>query len=721
MRRTTTIPALGSIALRLTALAAAMTAATLTRADNVSGGDDKSQQIIVTGHYEQQENATTGDTAQLLKDQPGISFYGAGGASSLPVLHGLNDERIKLLIDGAPSTSACANHMNPSLSYIDASQVKAVQVMAGLTPVSAGGDSIAGTIAVDSAAPRFATDDSTLYSAATLGGFYKSINNNIGIAASAALADQHFSLGYNGAIDRAQSYYDGRGDKVLDTQYKTENHQLTVGLRDDVQTLTLKLGYQYIPYQGYANQFMDMVGNRSDSAKLQYTRNFNWGEFIARAFWQDVEHQMGFFTAEKPGVMPMNTEGTDTGYALQGNIALSDAHTLRVGHDLHRFRLDDWWPAVAGSMMMGPLTYQNINDGKRDRIGVFAESDYRWNQRWSTQFGVRSDTVKMDTGAVQPYNTQNPIPSMGMGMPMANPDAAAALAFNARNNARSDTHIDATALARYEPNKTTQYEFGYARKTRSPNLYERYSWGVGSMATRMIGWYGDANGYIGNLDLEPETAHTLSASFDWHDAEHSLWQLALTPYYTYVDNYIDVDQVGTSTLTGGITRNTLQFANHDATLYGVDASGQMRAWDSAQFGRGVVKAIFGYTHAKRNDSGDSLYQIMPANTKVFLEQTRGGWTNIAEVQWVARKTRVQELRLENATASYTLVNLRTAYTWSLSAQRSLRFDVGIRNLFDRYYALPLGGVSVAEWKNSGDLRQVAGPGRSFEAGATLKF
>ena len=673
---------------------------------------DKPQQILVTGGRLVEPTATTGDAAQLLEDKPGVSLYGAGGASHLPVLHGLNDDRINLLIDGAPATSACANHMNPALSYIDASAVRSVDVVAGLTPVSLGGDSIAGTIVIDSAPPHYADTADKLYRAASASVSYRSVASAVGFAASAALADQHFSVGYNGAIDRAQSYDDGHGEKVLDTLYKTENHQLTFGMRDDVQQLALKLGYQYIPYQGYANQFMDMVGNRSDSVKLHYTRSFGWGELSARAFWQGVEHQMGFFTSEKPGQMPMHTEGTDAGYALQGDIALSDGHTLRIGQDLHRYRLDDWWPAVDGSAMMGPLDYKNINDGRRDRIGVFVESDDHWNARWSTLLGVRSDVVKMDTGDVQPYSWM---------MSMMNVDRDAALAFNARSHARTDTHVDLTALARYEPTATATYAFGYARKTRSPNLYERYSWGEGAMATRMIGWFGDANGYVGNLDLEPEVAHTLSATLDWHDARHALWQIAVTPYYTYVDNYIDADLIGTTTLSDGITRNTLQFANHDATLYGVDMTGQARAWESARFGRGLVKAVFGYTHAKRDDNGDPLYQIMPANLKLALEQTRGGWSNAAEVQWVARKSRVEEQRLEQQTASYTLVNLRTGYAWKLSDQGSVRIDAGIRNLLNRYYRLPLGGVSVAEWKQTGELSPVAGPGRSYDIGVTLTY
>ena len=81
----------------------------------------------------------TSDTARLLGDVPGMSLYGAGGVSSLPSLHGLADDRLRLKVDGMDLISACANHMNPPLSYIDPTSVGSIEVYAGTTPVSVGG------------------------------------------------------------------------------------------------------------------------------------------------------------------------------------------------------------------------------------------------------------------------------------------------------------------------------------------------------------------------------------------------------------------------------------------------------------------------------------------------------------------------------------------------------------------------------------------------------
>ena len=56
--------------------------------------------------------------------------------------------------------------------------------------------------------------------------------------------------------------------------------------------------------------------------------------------------------------------------------------------------------------------------------------------------------------------------------------------------------------------------------------------------------------YVGNINLKPETAHTLSYDrHAVHDGASSRtaaakdWELKITPYYTYVEDYIDVEQM----------------------------------------------------------------------------------------------------------------------------------------------------------------------------------
>jgi iron complex outermembrane receptor protein len=143
--------------------------------------------------------------------------------------------------------------------------------------------------------------------------------------------------------------------------------------------------------------------------------------------------------------------------------------------------------------------------------------------------------------------------------------ATDAAAFNAASRAHADADVDATALARWEPNTGSTVEFGYARKSRAPNLYERYAWSTNWMASQMIGWFGDDNAYVGNLAVKPENANTVSGPARWRWRGERAWEVKATPYVTYVENYVDVDTLATM-MDGMSTFAQLEFANHSARI-----------------------------------------------------------------------------------------------------------------------------------------------------------
>ena len=498
------------------------------------------------------EKPVTNDTAALLANAPGVSLYQAGGVSSLPAIHGMADDRVRTELNGMLITSACGNHMNPALSYIDPAAVSQAKVMAGITPVSSGGDSIGGTILVESAGPRFAAPGEAIaYGTASV--FARSNGGGIAASGSASAATDNINITYTGAWSRSGDYKDGNGDTVKSTLYEAENHMLSLAVRDKDNLLVVQGGVQHIPYQGFVNQYMDMTGNDAWFVNARYTGRIDWGKLDLRTYYQDTRHEMNFLddkqNATHTASMPMDTHGQNFGYSVKAEIPESRHDMLRVGNELHGFLLDDWWPPVPMGGMWSPgnmccNTFWNINGGQRYDFGTFVEWERKWDRQWTTLLGVRNDTVWMDTGNVQGYSAlpvTNPA-KMWQSYPI---DAAA---FNAKDHARTDVNFDATALARYEPNSVSAYEGGYAMKTRSPSLYERYTWSTNSMAMNMIGWFGDGNGYVGNIDLKPETAHTLSFTAGWHDggslkdAPAREWELKITPYYTYVVDYIDVNR-----------------------------------------------------------------------------------------------------------------------------------------------------------------------------------
>ena len=100
----------------------------------------------IDSEYLKSLTSSTSNTASLLKNIPGLNIQSGGGVSGLPVIHGFADDRLRVKVDGMDLISACANHMNPALSYIDPSSVGIAKAFAGIAPVSLGGDSIGGTI-----------------------------------------------------------------------------------------------------------------------------------------------------------------------------------------------------------------------------------------------------------------------------------------------------------------------------------------------------------------------------------------------------------------------------------------------------------------------------------------------------------------------------------------------------------------------------------------------
>lgn len=645
------------------------------------------------------------DNEQLLRNK-GVDFSAAGGVSALPLLNGMMGNRIKVLIDGNDIGAACANEMNPPLSYISANQIHDVAVFAGVSPVSMGGDNIAGVISVSSINPTFTDSDTLSHQRSYLGSHYQSNGEVLKLIAGTELSSKSISLKYDGAYSDANSYRDGNDEKVPDTLYRAQNHQLVGAWKKGDEQLAVKLSHQYIPFQGFANQYMDMTKNQSVGATLQYQRPLAEGNLLARLNWQGIEHEMGFFTAEKPGTMPMLTDSDDYSYQLHWQTPLSDTTSLIIGQEFYQFTLNDVWPAVPGSMMMGPNDYININDGKRQRLAIFAELNQQLTRQWQLNYGLRLEQVSTNTGEVQAYS------NMMMGMMAA--DALAAQAFNQQDRKQRDTLADVSISANYQLDDTQQLQFGLAQKNRAPNLYERYSWGQGQMAISMIGWFGDGNGYIGDINLKPETARTLSIAY-LYNSDNTMLQIR--PFYTRVSDFIDVDIAG-SFNSGANLRHRLQFVNLDATLYGIEASGQWLLASDARFGQWQLQAEAKVNRGTRDSSNEPLYQQRPFNTSVQLQHQLGKLQTALKWQWQDGKSRLDSRRLENATASYALLDLTSQWQ-----HEQLTLSLGVSNLLDKDYELPLGGVNIALYRqdNSNGFTQLKGAGRSVNAGIRYDF
>ncbi len=708
---------------------------TLTVSDQLPG-ESLNDSALDTGTLSAGQ-ARSSDTASLFKDIPGVSLGTGGGVSSLPSVHGMADDRVKISVNGMNITSACSNHMNPSLSYISPANVGKALVMAGITPVSMGGDSTGGTIVVDALAPDFASSADKPLFFASAGGFFRSANDNIGNNASVQYANQDYSFDANASWSKAINYRSGDdGPAVLPSRFLSSNLYLRAAKALDHGYIAADVGLQHIPYQGFPNQRMDVVENNAVLGGISFENQYDWGKLDGRVYHHQTWHTMDTLEERNTAPMVMKTEGSDLGYRIRAHIPWNKIHTFRIGSEFFRQTLDDWWPSTPNT---GPQDFLSINNGERNRLGTFAEWQADWNADWSSQLGLRNDMVWMDTDPVHAYYPEANDLEAGIWAP----------GFNGADRQKTDTNFDVTAQTRYTANAWSQYEVGMARKTRSPNLYERYGWyGHNSMIT----WFGDGNAYAGNPDLKPEVAYNFSLTGSWHDAGEKVWSLRVSPYYTHIVDYIwgQTESIALDGFRG------MQFVNLPyADLYGVDAAMRYVFAEESDTGKWAARGKLAYVRGigKNGTSGRpcpyaeiglsgvcdargwpvdglqspdkvNLYHLMPLNGGITLENSlEGEWGSLQSeisLDLVKRKTALATTYGEPATPGYALLNVLSRYQY-----QNFKLDFGVDNLLDKRYFHPLGGVDIVATYEQGypppGLLPVAAMGRSVFVSVNVEY
>lgn len=702
---------------------------------------------VLEGRALDLKRAANPDTASLLTNIPGINVNGVGALANIPVIRGMADDRLTIKVDGIDAISACSNHMNTPLSYVVPTSIQDIKVYKSIAPVSVGGNSIGGAIVVNTAQPEF-SDDGNLKLGGELGGFYYSNGDGNGANVSATAANDRVSVNYTGSTSKANNYKAGgnfnnwaqtlltsSGNQMLphnevgSTAFMTTNQAASLALKLlDNHTVQFQYATQSTPFEGFANQRMDMTGNQQQRLNLRYWGKYDWGKLEAQAYQETVNHAMNFgpnkqywyanmgSTNYNVGGMPMNTNSNTAGVKIKGDVNISTSSLLRAGGEWQRYYLNDWWSPVANSMSMGPYAYQNINGGLQQIASLFGEWEQRFTQDLRSTLGVRYSLVNSSTGNVHGYKPgyapTGYDAQMGAGvgnytgymMPhtgtcgAGNPcnEVNEAVQLNNGNRRATFNNVDVVLTTNYRHSERQDMDFGLSRQVRAPNLYELYTWSAWNMAAIMNNTAGDGNGYFGNPNLKPETAYTASGSYDLHTEDRS-WEIKAAPFYSYVQNYIDATQWSSNAVIGGEKTplissafNTLRYVNQDAQLAGADLSGRMPL-GKTEYGAFGLNGFLSYTWGRNQSTGYGLYNIMPLNAKMTFTHQTSGWDNALEFVAVARKSRTSIERNEIQTPGYFISNIQASYTW-----QKVRVDAGINNIFNTLYYNPLGGAYLGQ-------------------------
>jgi iron complex outermembrane receptor protein len=108
-----------------------------------------------------------------------------------------------------------------------------------------GGDSIGGTISIQSPDPVFAEPGKDILINGKASTFYRSNGDAFGGSIAAGVANQNVRLDYTGSHTESRNYNDGNGNDVKSSAYENQNHAATLSFKTDNHLVSIKGGQQH--------------------------------------------------------------------------------------------------------------------------------------------------------------------------------------------------------------------------------------------------------------------------------------------------------------------------------------------------------------------------------------------------------------------------------------------------------------------------------------------
>ncbi len=623
------------------------------------------------------------NSADLFRELPQVDIIHNGPQTGLAQIRGLTGDRVRVQIDGRTITPACPNHMDPPLHYAQTAAGDRIEVFAGVSPVSAGGDSLAGTIRLSRPDPVFGENTTALVGGG-LGASFHGDRDASGFTARLFATDARVRGEYRGEWFDADDLR-FPGGTVRASGYRSQRHTWIGSWRTGGGFIEIDAGVSSTRDAGTPVLPMDMVRDDSRHFGLRQKEAFAWGTLESRFYFHEIEHLMDNFSL-RPATMRMEApaESRDYGFSSSAAIDLPDG-ILRTGIDFH------WSELEARQVNAAGLFRDTFRDSHRTRTGLFAEWEKPWSERWETLLGLRADIVEADAGRVRSQ----------FGGPIVAADAAA---FNAGRRDHSDLLTDGTAALRWHATETTRLELALGLKNRAPSLVERYLYTPSNASAGLA----DGRTYLGNPDLDPESAFILSLGLH-HEEE--IWEASFTPFYQSIGDYIEGRPHPTRTDSTG--RPVLQFQNiHRAELYGAEI--QLQADLSERL---TLRSNGSWVRGRDVETGDPLYRIAPLSGLMAIDYEHRRWEASLECEWAIAQNRVSRLHGETRTPGYAVFHLRAVRGFG----NGVRVEAGVENLLDHRYADHLGGINRVAGGDVAVGARIPNAGRFVYTSVTWNF
>jgi len=634
--------------------------------------------VLTDADKERREGASLGATLDHLS---GVSSIGTGNQTSKPVIRGLSGNRISILSNGV-----AVDHQQFGVRHppnIDPFLSERIEVVRGASSILYGSGALGGAIDVQSLPLTFSADGSRDAGGQALLG-YRTNNDQSDVGVKGRVRQGRWSFGggivrrdgddietpdeptafnsttrgpfQSGAPSDQPAY---TGDLPF-TDFEQLNGQLGVGYRGDFGELRLR-------YSGWRNehnfllpppagnqppgQGPEGIGQNLENDELQLS-----GRLPAGSGWTLKPS----LTWQK-NLRQSNAPGTPRSELFDGTIDIEfDQYTARV--DATHGALGPFDDGTIGVELrrkdqVSRGTTQLTPGGEVENIGVFALEERTFGSL-TLQGGLRHDWHET--------------------LALAS-ETRAATSFGERD--RNDYSVTTGSLgAVYGLTQNLAIAANLGRGFRAPTLFELYADGVHG---------GVAAVQQGNADLDAERSLNTDLGLRWESPRLSA---SATFYRNVIDDYIFLEDTG-NTAPSGLP--VFAYRQDDAALTGLELQARGMVSESLE-----LAATYDTVDGENDATGEEL-PLQPAD-ELQVEAT---WFPAAQpplrdlyVRFGVRHNRSKDAAPNEpfaqfdgapfgtaSTDAYTVGDLGIGFAFGGNADRSMRFDLKIRNITDETY------------------------------------
>ncbi|WP_371194504.1 TonB-dependent receptor [Glaciecola sp. SC05] len=635
----------------------------------------------------QLNQASSPDMRSQLSMLPGLNINGNGAVSGVLQYRGLFGDRLRVNIDGNEVAGAGPNAMDSPLSHAIGTLYQSVTLHQGIAPVSVGAETIGGAVEID----EYAFDINHTEKWLVQGGATASAFDNDNRALSALLftSAKNLYLGFSADAQEGDNYIAGDGREVPSTFYERSALKLKAGIQSGKHRVDALVARRNTNESGTPALAMDIIF--VDALWYRLNHSFNASEkwqIKTQLFGNQNQHDMNNFELRMPPMPAMFRLNQVSSEAF----GISSKATYK--HNDRRFEFGgEVFQRQHESVISNPnnemFFINNFNNMKRDRASVYAELSEQLSA-FDWQFGMRLSEVSSDA---DPVSTN---------MSMINPNVAALQNdFNSAKRNQRFNLIDLVGKVKMPINQQISLVLSAARKERAPSYNELYTWFPLGVSAGLA----DGRNYIGNLDLEKETANKIDLGLTYQDAT---LMMSANVFYAKIDEYIlgvtsNNLKANNIAMMNGIL-SPLQWSNTDAKLVGMDMLAAIRLSDNWR-----LQGTLEYVRGKQTvPVAQDLYRLAPLSGFLQLSYEANEWKWRLSSKIVASQNKVAEQQNETPTEGYTLVNTDVEY----AITQQLRISLIVENLFDKAYRDHLAGVNRINNTDIALGEKIPGTGRN---------